>query len=80
MLGGLTEESCPPVAGTGTRDQVLGPRENVGMKLWGDQGRPPGGGGKNLKRDRRGKGDIPETEGTVWAITDLRLGWTPSWG
>lgn len=78
--GGLTEESRPPIAGTGTRDQVLGPRENVGMKLWGDQGRPPGGGGKNLKRDRRGKGDIPEREGTVWAITDLRLGWTPSWG
>lgn len=33
--GGLTEESRPPVAGTGTRDQVLGPRQHVGMKLGG---------------------------------------------
>ena len=61
------EESRPPVAGPGARDQVLGPRQDVGMKL-GGQGRPPGGGGKNLKRDRRGKGDIPEREGAVWVV------------
>ena len=29
------EESRPPVAGPGARDQVLGPRQDVGMKLGG---------------------------------------------